>query len=264
MECLSCHQSILPDSQFCNYCGASQALKNGLLEVKKSVESKETAEEKNIEPEIYRELGSESISPGLIKGNDGVYRWAYEMSMWKSSPLPRTMAKVVFFASMVPTLLVTFLTLEEGIVKAAKVFFGVAGLVLSIMAVLFLLAYIAVSLVYGGTYCVAFEMDAKGVKHIQMQKQFKKGQVMSMLTVLAGLATGNPQTAGAGLLAGARNTSYSSFPNVTSIKADPKINVIYVNEIAKKNQLYVSDEYFQTVFDHLTTYCNKAKVDCRR
>lgn len=200
------------------------------------------------------------FSSGLIKGSDGVLRWAYEMSMWKNSTLPKTIGKVVFFASMVPALLMLFLTLEEGVVKATSVFLGVAGLVLGIMAVLFLLAYIMVSLVYGGKYCVVFEMDAKGVKHIQMEKQFKKGQVLSMLTVLAGLAAGSPQTAGAGLLAGTKNTSYSSFPKVISIKAYPKKNVIYVNEIAKKNQVYVAEADFKTVLDHLTEHCKKAKV----
>lgn len=226
MECSSCHQTIPSESCFCTYCGKP-----------------------------------ESISSGLMKGSDGVFRWVYEMSLWKNPTIPKTVAKVVFFASMVPVLLVTFLALvEEGMVQASKAFVQVAAVVLVIMTVLFLLAYALVSLIYGGKYCVAFEMDAKGVKHLHMGKQFKKGQVLSMLTVLAGLAAGSPQAAGAGLLAGSRNTSYSSFSKVVSINSDMNNNVIYVNEKANKNQVYVTKEDFQWVLDYLVSHCKKASI----
>lgn len=257
MECLSCHQMIPEDSQFCIYCGSAQI---GSTETYQENVPQEMALS-DLTPEHSGEKASfGSISPGIITGTDGVFRWAYDMSLWKNSTIPKTVAKVVFFASMVPGMLVTLLTLEQGIAEAAKVFLGVVGLVLGIMAVLFLMAYAVVSVMYGGKYCVAFEMDKRGVKHIHMQKQYKKNQVLSMLTVLAGLAAGSPQTAGAGLLAGARNTSYSSFSKVIGIKADPKRNVIYVNEIANKNQVYVADEDFNAVLDYLTTNCKKAKV----
>jgi hypothetical protein len=264
MECSSCHQEIPPDSQFCTYCGTSQEQHP----VQKPVSAPSTtfSHESNAIPEpppadtSHSEPIPASPSPGIIAGTDGVLRWAYEMSMWKNSTIPKTIAKVVIFASIIPALLVTFLTLDEGLVDAAKVFIRVAGLVLGIMAVLFLLAYIIVSVTYGGKYCVVFEMDTKGVKHIQMQKQFKKGQVLSILTVLAGVAAGSPQTAGAGLLAGARNSSYSSFQKVIHVVADPKREVIYVNEIIKKNQVYAAPEDFEAVFNYLAEHCKKAKI----
>lgn len=257
MECLSCHQIIPEDSQFCIYCGSPQIASSETYQ--KDVPQEMTLSDLTPEHSGEKEPFG-SIAPGIITGSDGVFRWVYEMSLWKNSTIPKTVAKVVFFASMVPGLLVTLLTLEQGIAEAAKVFLGVAGLVLGIMAVLFLMAYVVVSVMYGGKYCVAFEMDNKGVKHIHMQKQYKKSQVLSMLTILAGLAAGSPQTAGAGLLAGARNTSYSSFPKVIGIKADPKRNVIYVNESANRNQVYAADEDFEAILEYLSAYCKKAKV----
>lgn len=270
MECISCHQMIPADSQFCIYCGAAQEINRRPdladetdwaepVSPGEALQQRRTALE--VEPKHLREKDvGKGFSTGVITGTDGVLRWVYEMSLWKNSTIPRTIAKVVFFASMVPALLVTALTLEQGFVEAAKVFIGVAGLVLGIMAVLFLLAYIVVAAVYGGKYCVAFEMDHKGVKHIHLQKQFKRGQVLAMLTTLAGLAGGSPQTAGAGLLAGTRKSAYSSFPKVIRIEADPKRNVIYVDEIARKNQVYAANEDFEGIFEYLTTHCKKAKV----
>lgn len=270
MECISCHQKIPADSQFCIYCGASQETNQrpdlaNEADWAEPASPREAGQQRMATPEVEpKDLRQRTVdknfSKNIIAGPDGVVRWVYEMSMWKNSTIPKTVAKVVVFASMVPALLVTFLTLEEGIGEAAKVFLGVAGVVLGIMVVLFLMAYALVSVMYGGKYCVAFEMDHKGVKHIHMQKQYRKNQVLSMITVLAGIAAGSPQTAGAGLLAGARNTSYSAFTKVIGIKADPKRNVIYVNEIANKNQVYVADEDFDTVLDYLTTHCKKAKV----
>ena len=249
MECSSCHQTIPPDSQFCIHCGADLLSPVGVIETHDAVESNGIDE-----PPVG------ALSPGILTGTDGVHRWVFEMSMWRNSTIPKTIAKVVFISSMVPALLMMFLTLERGIGTAIRAFLEVAGLVLAIMAVLFLLAYILVSVVYGGKYCVAFEMDQRGVRHMQLQNQFKKGQVLSMLTVLAGLASGSPLTAGAGLLAGTRSSSYSDFSKVKSLVADPGKHVIYVDEKVKRNQVYVPREDFEAVLAYLADHCHKATV----
>lgn len=226
MECISCHQPINPESQFCPHCGSPQQI-----------------------------LPSQPVT-----GADGVMRWTYELSMWKNPSLLITIIKVVVFASMVPVLLVTFLTLERGIGEAARVFFSLSGIILGIMLVLFLVAYMFVALLFGGKYSAAFEMDHQGIRHIQVKQQFKKGQKLAMLTALAGVAAKNPQVAGAGMLAASRDSLYTRFSKVTSIIAHPRRNVIYVNEMLRKNQVYVADEHFEAVLNHLEAHCKGAKV----
>ena len=105
-----------------------------------------------------------------------------------------------------------------------------------------------------------FEMDDKSVKHIQMQKQFQKSQVLSMVVVLAGVMTGNFQAAAAGMLAGSKQSSISSFEKVKSITVNEKRHVIYVNEKLSHNQVYAVPEDFIFVRDYIINRCSQAKV----
>ena len=189
---------------------------------------------------------------------DGIYRWTYEVNMWKNPVILITLLKVLSFGASVPILLVTVLALfEGGLADALKALVGVSvGVVLTI-GFLLALAYPLVAIMGGGKYCMIFEMDEKGVKHIQMQKQFKKAQVLGIITALAGTT---PTTTGIGLLAGAKQSSYSQFSKVKSIRAQRRRQVIYVNERLERNQIYVPAEDFDQVLDYLVSHCKQARV----
>ena len=45
---------------------------------------------------------TQSISPGIIKGEDGILRWVYEMNMWKNQTLVITVWKVLLLATFKP------------------------------------------------------------------------------------------------------------------------------------------------------------------
>lgn len=189
---------------------------------------------------------------------DGIYRWTYEVNMWKNPAILITLLKGLSFGASVPILLVTVLALfEGGLADALKALVGVSvGVVLTI-GFLLALAYPLVAIMGGGKYCMIFEMDEKGVKHIQMQKQFKKAQVLGIITALAGTT---PTTTGIGLLAGAKQSSYSRFSKVKSIRAQRRRQVIYVNERLERNQIYVPAEDFDQVLDYLVSHCKQARV----
>lgn len=206
---------------------------------------------------------NQPVSPGLIIGGDGILRWAYEMNMWKNPTLVITIWKVLLLAALAPALLVFFLNLGDGFGSAILVFVKVMSIVAGIITGLMLLAYPLVAILNGGKYCVIFEMDEKSVKHIQMQKQFEKNQVLSMLAVLAGVMTGNIQATAAGMLAGSKQSSLSSFEKVRSITVNEKRHVIYVNEKLSHNQVYADSDDFAFVCDYLIGRCKKAKVTYR-
>ena len=128
------------------------------------------------------------------------------------------------------------------------------------LAIFVIVSFPIIILLTGGSYQVVFELDDKGVNHIQMDKQFKKNQVVSMITVLAGAALGNPQTAGAGLLAGSKQNSYSDFKKVVKIVAKPSRHVIYVNEGLNHNQVYVAKEDFEQVKAYIIEHCHKVST----
>ncbi len=238
MKCHSCHADMPDESRFCEHCGASLA---------------------STAPAV-----PDSENDGLLAGSDGVLRWAYQMNMWTNPTILITTVKVILLAASVPVLLVVILALvESGIRESFNALLAVAPYLFGIMLVLLLLAYPLIAILNGGKYCVVFEMDDDGVKHSQMDKQFHKNQVLAFLTVLAGFAAGSPQAAGAGLLAGTKQSTYSKFSKVKTIVARPRRHVIHVNESLVRNQIYASAGDYENVLEHIVSRCPKAKLSRR-
>ena len=241
MICKKCGRVSPKGSRFCENCGA--AFEVELPKV-----------------DVVKQQSDQQVSPGVVMGKDGVMRWVYEMNMWKNPTLVITIWKVLLLAALAPALLVFFLNLGDGIGSAFLAFFKVIAIIVGIVTVLMLVAYPLVAIMNGGKYCVMFEMDDKSVKHIQMQQQFKKSQILAMIVSLAGMMTGNAQTAGAGLLAGSKQSTLSRFEKVKSITVNEKRHVIYVNENLTKNQVYADPVDFTFIRDAIISHCKKAKV----
>jgi hypothetical protein len=123
-----------------------------------------------------------------------------------------------------------------------------------------LLAYPIVALAYGGTYQVVFEMNEQGVNHIQVDSQHDRAQVLAWITTMAGYAAGSAQAASAGMLAASKKNSYSEFKKVRKIVLKPSRNVIYLNQVLERNQVYAEPDSFQQVADHIIQRCPKANV----
>lgn len=200
------------------------------------------------------------VSPGIVIGEDGVLRWVYEMNMWKNPTLVITVWNILLLVALFPAILMFLLSMGEGAGFAFVTMIKVYGLVAGIMTVLMLFAYVLIVALNGGQYCVLFEMDEKGVKHIQMQKQFKRNQILSMITVLAGIASGNVQTTAAGVMAGTKRSTYSNFDKVKEVKINQKRNVIFLNENLTHNQVYANKDDFTFIADFIIEHCEKAKV----
>jgi hypothetical protein len=240
MICTKCGQKIPDVSHFCEKCGAP---------VGEELPKREAVDQQS----------NQQVSPGVVMGGDGILRWVYEMNMWKNPTLVITIWMVLLLAALVPALLVFFLNLGD-IGAAILAFVKIMGIIVGIVTGLMLLAYPLVAVMNGGRYCVIFEMDDKSVKHIQMQKQFKKSQVLSMIVSLAGVMTGNIQATAAGMLAGSKQSLLSSFEKVRSITVNEKRHVIYVNEKLSRNQVYADSADFAFVSNTIISRCKKAKV----
>ena len=195
-----------------------------------------------------------------LQAIDGQFRWVYELSMWKKPTIIITIVRILILTSLFPALIVFFSSLGEGSKNAAADFIYVYGICIAIIVPLLLVAYIIVGVINGGKYCIVFEMDKFGVKHIQMKKQFKKAKTTSMIGVIAGTIAGNITLTGSNLLAGSRQSLYSKFRKVKSVVVVRKQNVIYVNENLNHNQIYVEDENLDFVAQFIVERCKKAKV----
>ena len=179
--------------------------------------------------------------------NDGKYRWVYEMNLLKNPTIFITVLKVM----MISVGIVWLFGLVIGLGNMSCIMLGIF-VVLTIIGVLITAAIL-------GKYVVLFEMDEKEVTHIQMPRQVKKAEVIGLITALVGAMAKSPTTMGAGMLAASKTKSTSVFANVRRVKARRRFNLIKVNQLLDKNQVYVPDEDFDFVYDFIKSHCTKAK-----
>lgn len=213
------------------------------------------SDKKETEADAGFDIAEAEVAPGIMLCRDGLIRWTYELSLWKNPTVLITLLKVFYSIIIGMAVFMGLLITDDGAAAVFTfilkfIFFGVI-----IATLLILLSYALYALINGGKYCAVFEMDKKGVNHIQMDKQFKKTQVLSYIGMLAGALAGNITVIGVNMIAGSRQSMYSSFKNVKKIKAKRVRNVIYVNQILSHNQIYASPEQFDYVLNFMKEYC---------
>ena len=190
--------------------------------------------------------------------SDGKYRWVYEMNLLKNPTIFFTVLKVM----MISVGIVWLFGLVIGLGNMSLDYFlfwtKLTGIMIGIFFVLTIIGVLITAAILG-KYVVLFEMDENEVVHIQMPRQVKKAEVIGFITVLVGAMAKKPTTMGAGLLAASKSRSSSEFANVRRVKAYRKRNLIKVNQLFNKNQVYVANEDFDFVYNYIKSRCINAK-----
>ena len=214
------------------------------------------------------QLMPQPSASSLALCQDGKYRWAYELGLF-SNPTILFLIWRIFAGIGVGMWLLMFVlaVVDNGgdvIGTAGDFAEGLPVALIGLVAMLAItgLGYAAYALMNGGRYCVAFEMDDEGVTHRQMPSQVRKAEVVGMINVLAGVASGNPAQVGVGLTS-ARSEMRSDFRAVRSVVGDRRRGVIKVNEPLAKNQVYAEPQDYDFVWRFITSRCPGAKVTDR-
>ncbi len=196
---------------------------------------------------------------GVLADPNGKYRWVAERPLLKSFFLLLEVWRVLGIAAAVVAVIMIVFGLAGGssFLESLKSV-GVAALVLCILLVLSVPAYLIVTKANNGKYTVLFEMDEKGVDHIQIKTA--KAQALDLLTAFVGGAANNPTTTAAGLLSATGGSLYSEFAKVKKVKAVPDKNMIKLNGTLKRNQVYTEPRDFDFVLDHIVKHCPNAKI----
>ncbi len=213
--------------------------------------------------DMGEKLSGELVTEHIWRCPDGVYRWYYELPMMKNPTVLYTVWAVLGISFGLVFLFVLIVSAIGGSIGGWTGFLKMIGgfLLLALgFVVISLAAYAIVARAYGGSYVVLFEMDEKLVRHIQVPRQFKQAQALAWLTVLAGIASGQPTLAGAGLLVSSKNSSTSVFANVERIVVRPRRDLIKVNQLFERNQVYAAPEDYEFVREHIVSRCTKARV----
>lgn len=187
------------------------------------------------------------------EGPPGQYRWVYEFNLYRNPSLLLLIWKLFFFVWLGISLFIFLLSLPgQGALELIRDFGGGALYVGLFLMALAALGYYAYALYMRGRYTVLFEMDAKGIRHVQIPSQAKKAKKLGGAAALLGLATANPGLAGAGLLAGSRQSLSTSFKKVNTVKVIRKKNTIKLRSSRLiHNQVYTAPQDFDFVLDFI-------------
>ncbi|ETA82476.1 hypothetical protein [Youngiibacter fragilis] len=264
MFCENCGYERIGAAAFCEGCGKPFGTPESPVgNVARDIaDEPERAEVSINRTEPVSEVPSTETAPsvermGNITVNGTDMQWMYEFSFWRNPAVLITTAKVLLISLLVPALFMFFITLGDGFGEAIGITGMILGYGIVLLAGLLAIAYPLVGFINGGKYFVLFKMDDKGVNHMQLDRQFKKAQALGFLTALIGLSGGNLSAGGAGIMAATKQSLYTSFRKVKSVKAVRSRNTIYVNESMTRNQIYVENEDFDFVLDHILKRCPK-------
>lgn len=185
---------------------------------------------------------------GIKKCDDGTYRWVYEFSMLKNPIILLTIWKIFILVLLGMWLFFGLFGIKDHGFVGAYVWEAKALMIpAAILLGLTLVAYFILACIYGWKYCVLFEMNEEGIKHIQMEKQYKKAEALGWLTVMLGVAAGSPGTVGTGLLSATKNMQESEFSKVRKMKVLKIFRTIKLDSLFNHNQIYVEAEDFDFV-----------------
>lgn len=262
--CEQCGAKVPGKDVFCEACGtrltppATAAGKNDA-----SPEEKHGLDAESGLPEHGSEASALAATPGIRQDPDGTYRWLVEINLLKDTTIPLTVWKILLLCCLAPLALTVVLAVAEGNLTEQLIpIFRLFGLAAAIMTVLVLVGYYLFFIPLRGIhYPVVFEMDQKGIRHIQMPKRQDKTELLTWLGILAGALAGNPTVVGANLLAASRNQLYTEFKKVRKIHVHRRKKIIkLIASDLTRNLIYVSPEDFAFVQEHILHHCRRDGV----
>lgn len=246
MFCSNCGTQIDDNARFCPECGAMTG------KGKTGADALPYTARKNDAP--ASPIQGQKVTENIYLCPDGVYRWIYEFRMMKNPSILFTLFKIfggilvgVWAFDLILMLIDGDFNVENFLETSRNI-----GIIALVMFALTFISYLIVAAMNGWKYIVLFEMDENGVTHTQMQKQFQKAQALGWLTAMAGLMTGNITTMGIGISTAVHSSLSSEFSKVKNIKVRRGRQIIYVNMLFEKNQVYAAPEDFDFVLNYIT------------
>lgn len=116
------------------------------------------------------------------------------------------------------------------IVTAKGDVFGTdAKYALGLIALLFILTFLLIMIVYGAKYAPGFIVDETGIINYTQHKQAKRNRVLNGLLIALGAISGSPTAVGAGMIAQSRQVMRLNWGKVRKVRYDPKRCTILVN-----------------------------------
>lgn len=199
---------------------------------------------------------------------DGVYRWCYEMDMWKNRYMIRLIFKIIIPLLGIPLLFIAAMTLknahylmQQGIARENLMFYMhddmitlyvVGGILVGIL-LLAELIYAVCALVMHGRWRICFEMNDSAVALVRNPGTMEALNTLGAVAGIVGVLAGKPGEAlrVGGTLAVANNTGTSRFESIRRVKRIRKYDLLDLREWFGMNQVYVPAEDYDYVRDFI-------------
>ena len=194
----------------------------------------------------------ESIYPKRVTlGSDQVYRWSYDMDMYRNHYLRNVLLKIFGVICLVCWAFLLFLIAQDRGITLRTAFLTLlifAGVMLLVLA-----GYYLAAAIMRGVYHLRFEMNDEAILLVRKESTQAMMENMALITMLAGRAAGKPirgVASGAAIQAGAAS-GLTNFRQVLGMKEWPEYDAFNLRSITGANQIWVGQEDYAFVRDYV-------------
>ena len=174
---------------------------------------------------------------------DGVYRWSYDMDMYRNPYLRSILLKVMGVLCAVMYVFLLALIAGGGRELTPRTML-LAALPFSGLLLLTLLIYYICAAVMHGTYHLRFEMDEDAVRLVRKASTQRMMNVMADVTTMANMRAGHQLQTAAG-------SGCTLFQSVRAMTERPEHDAINLRELMGANQLWIPRADYEFVRDFI-------------
>lgn len=130
------------------------------------------------------------------------------------------------------------------------------GLIL--IAILLLATFLFIRVVWGGNYCVAYNLNNEGIHTFTMRSQAKRNQILNAITVVLGFFNNKPAVVGAGFLAQSRQDIMIRWRNIKKVSYYPHKHTIMIRGTHIENiAVFCNEDNYNDVINYIDFKCRE-------
>ena len=128
MFCPNCGNQLPDHAQFCSHCGSTVRARSSQTQRQAPPNRQAPQPGRNRQQGDFFSAGTQ-VTPNIILGSDGKYRWVYEMSLFRNPTIFLTVWKIFIFVALGIFAVLLLIDLAEGYLDGEKLlnflkFFG--------------------------------------------------------------------------------------------------------------------------------------------